>query len=237
MFLPRCLQTTSSNTSRTSSAWSSAASTAPTVSGPIWWPPSTSSTSSSTTARAAAMSSSSPPRVSRLPRSAIVQCSRSRSASRTPSSTPASSAATSFETSSTCWLTALSVGRGQARELARREASGELLFDELAHNRPVGATGDLVHDARHDPPHVADARRADLGDDVVDDLLELLLGHRLRHELLEDLEFVLLVLRLLLAACTAERLGSFEPALALTLEHLELLVVRERALELLLRVL
>ena len=93
-----------------------------------------------------------------------------------------------------------------------------------------------MHDACHHAPDVADARRADLGDDVVDDLLELLLGERLRHELLEHLELVLLVLGLLLAPARAECLRRLDAPLPLALEHLQLLVVRERALELLLRV-
>ena len=77
----------------------------------------------------------------------------------------------------------------------------------------------------------------DLRDDVVDDLLDLLLGHRLRHELLEDLELVLLVLGLLLATRRAKCLGRLAAALALALEHLQLLVVGERTLKLLLRTL
>ena len=77
----------------------------------------------------------------------------------------------------------------------------------------------------------------DLGDDVVDDLLDLLLGHRLGHELLEDLELVLLVLGLLLATGRTECFGGLAAALALALEHLQLLVVGKRALKLLLRAL
>ena len=76
--------------------------------------------------------------------------------------------------------------------------------------------------------------RADLGDDVVDDVLDLVLGERLGHELLEDLELGLLLVGLLLAPGGAERLLRLDPLLPLALQHLELLVLGERALELLL---
>src|SRR3954470_6783524 len=112
IFFPRCRQTTSSKTSRTSWSASSAPSTASTVCAPIWWPPSTSSTSSSMTSRAACTCASSPASVSWFPRSRTVHLRRSRRASRTPSSDPAipaSSAATSFETSRTSCIGA-SVG-------------------------------------------------------------------------------------------------------------------------------
>ena len=83
-------------------------------------------------------------------------------------------------------------------------------------------------------PEVAQARRADLGDRVVDDLLELVLGERLGHELLEHLE-----LGLLRSACSSRppsRNASrrLDPPLALALQHLELLVVLQRPLQLLL---
>ena len=47
---------------------------------------------------------------------------------------------------------------------------GELLAHELADGRPVGAAGDLRHHVGHHPAEVAHARRAGLGDRVVDDL-------------------------------------------------------------------
>src|SRR5919201_619414 len=200
MRLPRWRQTTSSKTSRRSSAWSSAASTASTVLGSISWPPSTSSPSSSITARAWATSGSEPSIVSRLPRSRIVQRSRSRSASSTPSPTVASSAATSLDTDRT------SCTEAQCRRSARqhscwragaRTRSGQLLAHELADGGAVGAPGDLRHDVRHHAAEVAHAGRTDLGDRVVDDLLELVLRERLRHELLEHRELPLFRLGLL----------------------------------------
>src|SRR5439155_20405384 len=78
------------------------------------------------------------------------------------------------------------------------------------------------------------ARRAVLGDRVVDDLLQLVLGERLRHELLEHRELSLLGRRLLLAAAAAEGLRRLDTALALALQHLQLLLVGERPLQLLL---
>ena len=57
---------------------------------------------------------------------------------------------------------------------------------------------------------------------------------RLGHELLEHRELALLCLRLLLAATGAERLGRLDAPLALALEHLQLLVLGQRALQLLL---
>ena len=62
----------------------------------------------------------------------------------------------------------------------RSGRSGELLADELADRRAVGAAGDLRHHVRHHPAEVAHARRADLGDRVVDDPLELVLGRAAR---------------------------------------------------------
>src|SRR5262249_5598017 len=117
----------------------------------------------------------------------------------------------------------------------RSNRLGELLAYELTDGAAVGAAGDLRHHVGHHPPHVAHSRGLVLCDRVVDDLLELVLGERRRHELLEDRELALLLLGLLLPAGGAERLGGLEPALALALEHLELLVVGERALEILLR--
>src|SRR3972149_1592909 len=116
----------------------------------------------------------------------------------------------------------------------RPAASGELFLDELAYGGAVRASRDLVHDPCHDASHVADVRSADLGDDVVDDLLDLLFGERLGHGLLENLELLLLVFCLLLPPAGSERLGGLEPALALALEHLQLLVVGKRPLKLLL---
>src|SRR5205807_762730 len=52
---------------------------------------------------------------------------------------------------------------------------GQLLADQLANHRAVGAAGDLRHHVRHHASEVAHARRPDLGDRVVDDLLELVL--------------------------------------------------------------
>src|SRR4029077_4774840 len=67
-----------------------------------------------------------------------------------------------------------------------------------------------------------------------DDPLQVFLGQRCGHELLENRKLTVLLRGLLLPARGAKRLGRLDPALALTLEHLELLVVGERALELLL---
>ena len=63
------------------------------------------------------------------------------------------------------------------------------------------------------------------------------LGERLGHELLEDRELGLLRLRAVLPAAGAERLRRFDAALALALEHLQLLLLGKRALQLLLGVL
>ena len=116
-----------------------------------------------------------------------------------------------------------------------RPVLGELLADELADGGAVGATRDLRHHVGHHAADVAHARGADLGDHVVDDRLQLVLGDRLGHELLEHVELVLFLLGLLLPTAGAERLGRLEPLLALALQHLELLVVVQRALQLLLR--
>src|SRR5439155_14933727 len=118
----------------------------------------------------------------------------------------------------------------------RLARSGQLFLDQLRDRRAVCPARDLVHDACHHPAQVPDTRRSDLGDDVVDDLFELLLGERLRHELLENLELVLLVLGALLPAARAEGLRSLDPPLALALEDLQLLVLGQRPLQLLLRV-
>ena len=92
----------------------------------------------------------------------------------------------------------------------------------------------MRHHVRHDATEIADARGANLRDRVVDDLLEFVLGERRRHELLEDGQFLLFARRLLLAAAPAKGLRGLESALALALEHLQLLVIVERPLELLL---
>ena len=74
-----------------------------------------------------------------------------------------------------------------------------------------------------------------LGDRVVDDPLELFLGERLGHELLEHRELALLLRRLLLAARASRNASAASmPLLALALEHLQLLVLGERALQVLL---
>src|SRR5919201_69019 len=96
-------------------------------------------------------------------------------------------------------------------------ASGQLLADELAHDRAVGAAGHLRHDVRHHPAEVAHARRADLGDRAVDDLLQLLLVELLRHELGEHAQLPLLGLRLLGPAPGPKRLRRLDPPLALPL--------------------
>src|SRR5262249_26965376 len=70
---------------------------------------------------------------------------------------------------------------------------------------------------------------------VVDDLLELLLRELLGHELLEHLELVLLRVGLLLTPGRLVRVGGLRPALALALQHLELLLLGERTLQVLLR--
>src|SRR5262249_25109862 len=88
---------------------------------------------------------------------------------------------------------------------------------------------------RHHATHVAQRGRAVLCDRVVDDPLELLFRERLGHELLENRELGLLLLRLLLATARAERLRRLPPPLALALQHLQLFVVGERALQVLLR--
>src|SRR5262245_60369397 len=103
--------------------------------------------------------------------------------------------------------------------------SGQLLANHLADDRAVGAAGDLRRHVRHDAADVADARRADLGDRVVDDPFQLVLGERLGHELGEHRQLRLLGLGLRLPAASAERLDRLKPPLALTLEHLQLLVV------------
>src|SRR5215212_3740339 len=113
--------------------------------------------------------------------------------------------------------------------------SGELFPHELADLGAVGATCDLRHHVRHDTAEVTETRRAVLGDRVVDDLLELVLAERLRHELGQHLELEALRVRLLLAPRGAKRLLGLGPALALALQHLELLLVVQRPLELLLR--
>src|SRR6185295_11994704 len=86
----------------------------------------------------------------------------------------------------------------------------------------------------HHPADVPHARRADLGDHVVDDLLQLVLGEGFGHELLEHRQLTLLGVCLLLPASGAEGLGSLGPALALALKDLQLLVVVKRPLKLLL---
>src|SRR5581483_10708556 len=202
------------------------------------------------TARASATRRSSPSSVSWLPLRRIVQLSRSRSAPSTPSPTPASSAATSFEIERTsCNADSLgptpSDGRRPRRlpvsfaaDQPRRRcavASGQLLANQLADRGAVGTAGDLRHHVCHHPAEVAHARRTHLGDHVVDDPLELLLGQRLGHELLEHCELRLLGQRLLLSPARAEGLRRLQPPLALALEHLQLLLVAQRALQLLLR--
>src|SRR5918999_1529767 len=102
-----------------------------------------------------------------------------------------------------------------ASTLSRSAISGQLLLDQLADHRAVGAAGHLVHDTGHHAAEVADAGGADLRDDVVDDLLDLLLGERLGHELLEHIELELLVLRLLFATARPERLGRLDAPFAL----------------------
>ena len=77
-------------------------------------------------------------------------------------------------------------------------------------------------------------RRADLGDHVVDDLLELVLGELVGHELLDHSELELLAVRLLLAPRGVERLHRLDALLALALQYLERLLLRERALQVLL---
>src|SRR2546423_13026132 len=116
-----------------------------------------------------------------------------------------------------------------------RRLSGELLADQLAHDRPVGAAGHLRHHVGHDATEVAHARRTDLGDRAVDNLLQLVLFELLRHELLQDEQLRLLGLGLLGPLAGAKRLGRLDSSLSLALEDLKLLVVVERALELLLR--
>src|SRR6202011_1347350 len=111
---------------------------------------------------------------------------------------------------------------------------GELLADELADDRAVGSARDLWHHVCHHAAEIAHARRPDLRDRVVDDLLELFLGERCRHELLQHRELVLLAPRLLLSPRAAIGLRGFEPPFAFPLEHLQLLVVVERALQFLL---
>src|SRR5919201_4095699 len=114
-------------------------------------------------------------------------------------------------------------------------ASGQLLADELAHDRAVGAARHLRHDVRHHPAEVAHARRADLGDRAVHDLFQLLLVELLGHELREHGQLRLLGCGLLRPPAGAKRLGSLHTALSLALENLELLVVVEWPLKLLLR--
>ena len=131
--------------------------------------------------------------------------------------------------------------RPRARQRLHRErargclsALGELLADDLADRGAVGAPGDLRHHVRHHPTHVADVRRARLGDRIVDDPLEIVLGERSRHELLQDRKLRFLLQRLLLPAAGAKRLGSLAAPLPLSLQHLQLLVLGERPLQVLL---
>src|SRR5262249_50103597 len=113
--------------------------------------------------------------------------------------------------------------------------SGELLADDLAHRRAVGAAGDLGHDIGHDAAEVAQARCAVLGDRVVDDRLELVLRQRLGHDPLEHVHLVLFLLGLLPAARRTVGLDRVQPVLALALQDLELLVLVQRPLDFLLR--
>src|SRR5690348_13691024 len=69
---------------------------------------------------------------------------------------------------------------------ARPRRLRELLANELADVRAVGAPGDLRHHVGHHATQVGHARGTHLGDRIVDDLLDLILGERLGHELLED---------------------------------------------------
>src|SRR4051794_3283860 len=124
-------------------------------------------------------------------------------------------------------------GRLPRASRGRRELR-QLLAHDLAHGRTVRAPGDLRHHVRHHPAEVAQARRAVLRDRVVDDVLDLVLAQRLGHELLEDVELVLLVLGLLLAPGRMVGVGGLEALLSLALEHLQLLVLRQRPLQLLL---
>src|SRR5690242_2072229 len=113
----------------------------------------------------------------------------------------------------------------------------ELLADDLTHLRAVGPAGDLRHHVGHHTAEIGHASRPHLGDDVVDDLVDLVLGQRLRHELLEHVELALLRGGLLLAPAGPECLGGLDPALPLALQHLELLSLAQRPLQLLLRAL
>jgi pimeloyl-ACP methyl ester carboxylesterase len=117
------------------------------------------------------------------------------------------------------------------------DASGlrELLADELADDGAVGASGDLRHHVGHHPPELTQVRRADLGDHVVHDLLELFLGQLLGHEFLEDRELGLFLVGRLGPVARAKRLGRLDAPLALALQHLELLVLAQLALQILLR--
>src|ERR1044072_7872402 len=130
-------------------------------------------------------------------------------------------------------------GDARAREprwrRRRGAVSGELFAHQLAHGGAGRPGGDLWDDVGHPPADVAHARGADLGDRVVDDLLELLLRERLGHELLEHGELALLALGLLLTAPGPECLGRLGALLPLALQHLQLLVVVQRPLQVLLR--
>src|SRR5919204_161781 len=141
------------------------------------------------------------------------------------STSSTSSSATSLETSSTC-CTALMLGAPQV-------VLGQLLLDQLADDGAVSPAGDLWHHVGHHAAEVAHARGAVLGDRVVDDLLQLVLGERLGHELLQHGELLLLRGGPLLVAARTERLRCLDPLLLLTLEHLQLLLVVQLALQLL----
>ena len=100
---------------------------------------------------------------------------------------------------------------------------------------PSALPDDARHHVGHHATDVAQRRGADLGDHVVDDLVELVVGERVGHELLEHLELEVFLVRLLLAAGGLEGLERLDALLALALQHLQLLVLRERTLQLLLR--
>ena len=98
--------------------------------------------------------------------------------------------------------------------------------EHLLHGRAdalaVGAALDLRHHQRHDLAHLLRRGGAGLGDDVADDRAQLLVGELLGQVGLDHLGLALLGLGEVVAAGVAVGLGGLEPALALALEHVDL---------------
>ena len=80
----------------------------------------------------------------------------------------------------------------------------------------------LRHHRGHDLAHVSLRRRPGLRDRVLDDAAQLVVAHLLRQILVDDLCLTLLGAGQVLAARVAVGLGRLEPALALALQHRDL---------------